>query len=464
MQNNLRKLLISFIALTTPTLLLAGGFQSNDLSPRLQGQAMAGDGADAGDVTAIFINPAVLSTITKPEVYVGASYNAPHLSMKNASAQHGQFSGAGTVDMLPVTGTSTSQANVAGAKTLPTFYAAKPLNHGLTYGISFTSPWSEHTNYDAGSVVRYMAQKTNITSYNLSGLLSYAVDNQLSFAAGIQGQYLEAEVTNFDGAADGVSATTQASTAGADNVGLGYILGALYSPSDATHVGMSYRSKIDYQLHGSGDQYLLKGPQASTEDCSSTSSSAFNNCHTSAQMGVTTPSVLNMSLVQQLTPQWQLDFTTQVTFWSDFKGIDIKTPEAYIIDKQVATSWQNAALFSVGSNYQLNTHWILRGGLGYDETPTIINTRDARMPDNNKILAAMGATYQFNQHLRIDASYEHAFMESQRLNSTINDGEQRAFPDAPIPAPSTSPYQANQVTADYSGSADIVALGLNYLF
>jgi long-chain fatty acid transport protein len=464
MQNNFRKLLISFIALTTPTLLLAGGFQSNDLSPRLQGQAMAGGGADAGDVTTIFINPAILSTIMKPEVYVGASYDAPHLSMKNASAQHGQFSGAGIVNMLPVTGTSTSQTNVTSAKILPTFYAAMPLNHGFTYGISFTSPWAYHTNYDAGSVVRYMAQKTNITSYNLSGLLSYAVNNQLSFAAGIQGQYLEAEVSNFDGAADGASATTQASTAGADNVGLGYILGALYSPSEATHVGVSYRSKVDYQLHGSGEQYLLRGPQASTAKCTSKSSSTFNNCHSNVQMGVTTPSVLNMSLIQQLTPQWQLDFTTQVTFWSGFKGINVKTPDAYIIDKQVATNWQNAALFSVGSNYQLDTHWILRGGVGYDETPTIANTRDARMPDNNKILAAIGATYQFNQHLRIDASYEHAFMEGQHLNSSINDGEQRGFPDADIPAPATSPYQANQVTADYSGSADIVALGLNYLF
>ena len=464
MKNNLRQSLFTLIVLAAPTLLFAGGFQSNDLSPRLQGQAMAGDGADAGDVTAIFINPAILSTITKPEVYVGGSYDASRLSMKNASAQHGQFSGAGTSDLLPVTGTSTSQSNLASAKILPTFYAAMPLNHGFTYGISFTSPWSYQTNYDAGSVVRYMAQKTMITSYNLSGLLSYAVDNQLSFAAGIQSQYLETEISNFDGAADGASATTQPSTTGADNMGLGYLLGALYSPSDVTHVGMSYRSKIDYQLHGRGDQYLLRGPQASPADCSSTSSSAFNNCHTNVQMGVTTPSVLNMSLTQQLTPQWQLDFTTQVTFWSEFKGIDIKTPDAYIIDKQVETSWQNAALFSVGSNYQLNTHWILRGGVGYDETPTISNTRDARIPDNNKILAAMGATYQLNQHLRIDASYEHAFMDNQHLNSTVNDGEQRAFPDAMIPAPSTSPYQANQVTADYSGSADLVALGLNYLF
>jgi long-chain fatty acid transport protein len=458
------KSLLTLIVLTTPTLLIAGGFQSNDLSPRLQGQAMAGAGADVGDVTAIFINPAVLSTITKPEVYVGASYDAPRISMKNASAQHGIFSGADVAELLPVTGNSTSQTNLASARTLPTFYAALPLNHGFTYGISFTSPWSYNTNYDSASVVRYMAQKTKIASYNLAGLLSYAVDNQLSFAAGIQGQYLETEISNFDGSSDLSSLTTQASYAGADDIGLGYVLGALYSPSNETHVGLSYRSKIAYQLHGQGDQYLLAGPESSKQDCTSTSSGIYNNCHTGVRMEITTPSVLNMSLMQQLTSQWQVDFTTQVTFWSDFTGIDIQTPDAYLIDKQIESNWQNAVLYSLGSNYQLNSHWTVRGGVGYDQTPTIANTKDARIPDNNKILAAVGATYQLNQHLRVDASYEHAFMESQHLNNITNDGEQRSYPDALIPAPATSPFQANQVTADYSGSADIIALGINYQF
>lgn len=458
------KNLLPLISLVVPALVMAGGFQNNDLSPRLQGQAMAGAGADAGDLTAIFINPAILATIAKPEVYVGATYDSPKISMKNASAVHGLYAGDNLPDMHPVSGT-TGQNQIAQASVLPTFYAALPLSHGFTYGISFTTPWSYNSNYNADSVVRYMAQKTNITSYNLSGLMSYAVDPQLSFAAGIQGQYLSAEFSNFEGVGTEISApTNQASYMGADNIALGYILGALYSPSDVTHLGISYRSKINSQLHGNGDQYVMAGGQSTTAQCTSTTSSRMNNCHTNVSMDVTTPSVLNMSLVQQMTAQWQLDFTTEITFWSQFDGFTIKTPDAYLIENTVEKDWQNSALFALGSNYQLNSQWTLRGGVGYDQTPTIANTRDARMPDNNKILAALGATYQLNPHFRIDASYEHAFMEMQHLNSATSGSTQRGFPDSGMPVPPQNPYQADQVSADYSGSADMVALGINYLF
>lgn len=458
------KHLLPLMSLVLPAMVFAGGFQANDLSPRLQGQAMAGAGADAGDVTAIFINPAILSTIVKPEVYIGATYDAPQISMKNASAFHGIYAGDNVPDMHPVSGT-TSQNHIRYSRVLPSFYAALPLNHGFTYGISFTSPWMYNSNYSADSVVRYMAQKTNITSYNLSGLISYALDPQFSFAAGIQGQYLSTEFSNFEGVGTEVSAhTNQASYMGADNIALGYILGALYSPSEVTHLGISYRSNVSSQLHGTGDQYVMAGRQSTPIQCNSTTSSRMNNCHTNVTMDVTTPSILNMSLVQQMTPQWQLDFSTEITFWSQFNGFDIKTPNAYLIQNTIEKNWQNSTLFALGSNYQFNSQWKVRGGVGYDQTPTIANTRDARIPDNNKILVALGATYQLNRHFRIDASYEHAFIGSQHLDSVTSGSTQRGFPDSGMPVPAQNPFQIDQVSADYSGSADMVALGLNYLF
>jgi long-subunit fatty acid transport protein len=66
----------------------------------------------------------------------------------------------------------------------------------------------------------------------------------------------------------------------------------------------------------------------------------------------------------------------------------------------------------------------------------------------------MGASYHLNKHFRIDAVYEHIFMAAESIDATENVGSNAQ----------QSVLETNTVQADYTGSADIVAFGLNYQF
>ena len=462
----------SLLLISTATLPLASfatGFQSNEFSPTLQGQAMAGDGAAAGDVTAIFVNPAVLSTIHRPELYIGGTYYNPRLAMNNASAGHGVYSGPVSPSILPspITDGSNSEKNIMSAVGIPAFYLALPVNSKLTYGISFTSPWNYHSHYAADSVVRYMAQNTEILSYNIASFVSYAVNDQLSFAGGIEDQYLYADFSNFNGLYTPSTPDTNASSAsnmGGDNIALGYTLGMLYTPTADTKLGISYRSPILYTINGEVDQYVQTGGLAPTDACTSALPSVANNCHSFFAMHMQTPGVLNLSLAQQLNQQWQLNFTTEATFWGETENIDFDMPDAYLNKATLSEDWHTSVLYALGAAYKFNSQWTFRSGLGYETTPTLDNTRDARFPENDKVLAAIGSSYQWNQRLRLDLSYEHAFIANQSINANQEWASIRGFPGGGIPVAPVPVAEANQVQADYSGSADMLALGLNYIF
>ena len=136
------------------------------------------------------------------------------------------------------------------------------------------------------------------------------------------------------------------------------------------------------------------------------------------------------------------------------QSLTIDTPEGYSKSTTLTLNWKDSFLYALGTNYQLNKQWSLRTGIAYDETPTNDVNRDARIPDANRTWATFGASYQLNSRFRVDAAYEHIFMQPQSIDVTENVGENQY----------ANPLEVNAVTADYTGSANIFALGLKYQF
>ncbi len=451
----------------TPMLAFATAFQNDNLSPVLEGQAMAGSASDVGDLSAIFYNPALMSTIPGYQIYVGGAYTFSGINMTNASATHGfatGTNGAGTRSVFPtfepVSGT-TSQNNVVGSNLQPSIYFVMPLYEHLTYGMALTSPWDLNANYDASSALRDVAQQTTIQAYNISALFSYQLNNQFSFGAGLQAQSMYAAFSNFDPQILVAPQTlpTQASNYQGTDWGVGYVLGALYSPDNDTHIGVSYRSQIDYNLTGSGTQYLNAGSVASPTQCDFVS--AGNNCATSVGINMNTPAVLNVSLSRALAPQWMAHFTFATTFWSSLKTIDFSLPNAYINNIHLDTNFQNSEQYLMGVDYFLNSHLTLRAGTGYETSPFTSNMQYLGIPLNNDVPLSAGLSYHINNRLNIDLAYIHRFYLNNTMNSSQYSGS--ASSSSPYIAP-LSPVEFNSAAADYAGGTDTVGLGVSYKF
>lgn len=447
----MKKLVAAVVIAMAPLASFAAGFQINEDSPRLQGQAMAGSGAATGDVTAIFNNPALLSSLDHDQVYVGSSYIAPNISMKNASAVNYSYINTGPDPFYyPTTITgSSSEKSVADSAVVPNMFAAMKLSSSLTAGLAVTAPWGLTTDYDSNSIVRYLAQKTALKTINITPELSYRLNQQWQFGVGLQAQYADAEFSEFDGSA-GLLPATSPTTLSGDGWGIGYLVGATYSPTDKTTFGLSYRSQIDYDLKGNGQQYVQAGPIQPTP-YGPGSNLPFNS-NTSVSADMNTPAVINFSVQQKLTQRWTVSTTEQMTMWHSLQKIKISMPDAYSKSQTIPLNWQNSWLYSVGTQYEINQHWQIRTGLAYDTTP-VTDHRDARIPDSNRTWTTVGASYVINKNFTVDAAYEHIFMANQNIDTTKEAGFINGVPQ-----------EKDTLTADYKGNANIVALGVNWKF
>jgi long-chain fatty acid transport protein len=150
-----------------------------------------------------------------------------------------------------------------------------------------------------------------------------------------------------------------------------------------------------------------------------------------------------------------LKATVQVNFWDTFNELSINMPDAFATNSTIQSRWKNAWFGSIGADYRFTPAWTFRGGLAFDETPTVSKYRDPRIPDNNRYWVNIGASYAINKCFSIDGAYSHIFIAKQSVNVTQASGTN---------AITTQPLEINTVSATYKGHADIVALSARYNF
>ncbi|ODN42404.1 OmpP1/FadL family transporter [Piscirickettsia litoralis] len=405
----------------------AAGFQVNELSPELQGSALAGASSSSGDITAMYLNPASLAGITSNEIYLGGSYIDPKISMSNASATR-------TTDgtTTNISG-STQDGNIAKGALVPDLYAAWKINDKVAAGLSIGAPWGLTTTYDNDWVGRYQAVDSEIKSIAITPTIAFKANDQWSFGLGVSAVRTSVLLSQSMQIVN-VSATQPSQVSGHD-WGYGYLLGVQYKPTQSTTLGLSYRSHIENTIDGTVDINISPSPTAISRD---------------ANAALTLPAVWNLGLTQQITSKWKVMANAQYTEWSSIDTIEVNIPSLPTMGINESLHYKNSWLFSLGTAYDLTSRWQLRTGLAFDQTPTVTEERDARIPGSNRIWATIGVGYHINKNFSVDAVYERIFMRDQAINKTTTE--------------SSTPVAVDNVKADYSGYANIFGLGVSWKF
>jgi len=105
-------------------------------------------------------------------------------------------------------------------------------------------------------------------------------------------------------------------------------------------------------------------------------------------------------------------------------------------------NYEDGWFFSLGGEYQWSSQLLLRTGLAYEISP-IRNAQDRglRIPDNDRIWASVGATYDLSDTMSLDFAYTHIFVDEGKIDRAA-----AAFPDAPF-----------ALEADVEQSVDIIS-------
>ena len=383
----------------------ASGFQLKENSVKSMGSAFAGSGVKTGDTSVVVNNPATMTqfegtTVQADVTVIDLNY---------------EFQGSGT-DALGQPLTGSNGGNAGDVTPVPALSIVHKLDNGLALGAMVSAPFGLKTEYEADWVGRYFAQTSDVKVVDMT--FSAALDiipDRLS--VGVGAIYSTADVTLSKAVDFGTLLFANPATrplpfarpqardgfveVQGDDSGFGWLAGVNLRPNDRFSIGLSYRSEIDYGLTGDAD-WTVPQDVAAVFGSSPMTAPLFQDGGVTAQL--TTPSITSVAATFDVTDRFMVMATWAETGWSSLREVRINfdNPDPDAVEP---FEWEDTVFASVGAEYKLNDAWTLRGGVASDETPTSIEHRTPRLPDDDRLWYSIGATWQVSPALDVNLAY-----------------------------------------------------------
>ncbi len=407
---------------------MAGGFSLTEYSTTSLGRGFAGMGLVGDDYSAIVSNPAGMS-LSRDGMQIGVSFVDIYANIDDRKDDNHE------------------SLNIFSP--VPSIFAQTSLSDKMKLGFAFYTPYGIGTEYKKGWWGRDEALLSEIVVYDLTVSSSYDLTNKLSIGASLSTQFATAKLTNnlsktkygVDAEGNPIYVDLPASHLlysdingdNGDDLTLAYTLGAMYKVNENNRYGISYRSKSTYHLEGthklssyattlespytlSSSLTLANGmtlPAGYTLPVDATLPAGAITRNGTAHATVTLPENIMVSSYHKLDDKLALSATAKWTRWSRFKELNIYSDANGAEDLVSSTkeNWRDTWTFSVGADYDYTKDWTLRAGLEVEKTPIPNDEhRTARIPDDNRLITALGASYKFDGG-KLDLAYAHVFID-----------------------------------------------------
>jgi long-chain fatty acid transport protein len=296
---------------------------------------------------------------------------------------------------------------------VPTLFYARPLTdeRDLWFGLSLASPWGLGVEYDDDWFGRYDSIETRLTTVNLSPSVAYRVTDWLSVGGGVNVEYADAKLSsalpNTLAPGGPTAATDGTNKFTGDSFAAGFNVGVLFKPWTHTQIGVHYRSAVQHDLSGKVKVSNLSGALSG------------GNGRSDADVKLNEPDVASFGIVHEAMPGTTLFAEAQWFNWSRFQELRVKFSDDQP-DSVRTQDWKDTWSFYGGIEQRLFDGWTLRGGAGYEPTPTVDRFRNTSLPDGDRLRVAVGASYDWSDKLRIDFGYAHVFADTEDIDLTQN--------------------------------------------
>ena len=213
----------------------ASGFQLLEENASGLGNAYAGSAAVAENAGTIFYNPAGMTQLKDREISVGAAAIGPSFKFSNSGSSAGAFTTAGT------------GGDAGSWSYVPNAYLSWALNKDLYLGVGLSAPFGLETKYSSPWIGSAQSNSFSIETMNINPSIAYRVSDTVSLGGGVSYQHIDAKYQRAAATALPATATVTATLAGD---AWGWNVGGLFTLSQATKVGVSYRSTVSYDTTG----------------------------------------------------------------------------------------------------------------------------------------------------------------------------------------------------------------------
>ena len=467
MHKNTRRLstlAVAVVGLIAASQASASGFQLREQSVKNVGKAYAGS-AVATDGSSVYNNPAAMvnagGNLFQADV-VGVDLTAKFSGSASFNAPAPYPPGT----LLPISGNNGGDpGSLTAVPAMSAIFKMKGALDGLTLGVGLDAPYGLKTDYEKGWIGRYNATVSSVKAIDLT--LSAAVQVTPKLSAGIGLIYERFEVKLGKdlplGAIVGNPAMPDGNItlSGKDNA-VGFIAGLQFKPVDNFTIGYAHRSAIRHHIDGNADfttpsAFQGMQPGLRLAAASPTTPAALRAQYavlgngfvdTKGRASVSTPSTDTLSADWKINDRINLYGEYQRTGWSSLKSVDISFANPYQPQSSEPFNWKDTDFASIGIDYKLNDSFTLRGGVGFDKSPTNNTDRTPRLPDNDRTLISIGGTWNASKALSVDAGFTRVEIKSPTVNLPAN--------------PAGGRY--NNLNGSFKGHANVFGVAASYKF
>ena len=363
-------------SIATPS--LAGSFYLQEQSARGAGRAYSGEAADQG-VSSMWWNPAAIARSDR-ELFVGLHA----LSLNSSVTNDGSYvTYPGNVN-VPVQGQG-YQPNPIESGLVPNFAISTPIGDRFAIGLAVEAPYNFTTKYNSASFARYDALTSELRSANVSLVGAMQVNSWLDIGAGVDAQYVKAKLTSSLPNLSPLLPDGNSSLEG-DGWDYGWNVGA-QAHAGRFDLGLSYRSSIEHELEGDAAITGLLGPIAA------------GNYTGPGSAGLNTPWFASASVRYAVNDKLTLNAQVNRIGWSEFDAIRVAYGTG---GDTIVQDYKDVTTGAVGFDYAANERVTVRGGVGYDPTPTQDGERTARIPDADRWLLSGGVSIKATPTVTVD--------------------------------------------------------------
>jgi long-chain fatty acid transport protein len=389
---NTSRLTLAALLALVPGTAMASGFYIIEQSPKAAGRAYSGEVADTGPES-LWWNPAAVAGQKGLSGQIGASAILPSGKVNNASTlivRPGQAPAAVGGDQVT--------SNPINKGVVPTGSIAYGLNDKVALSLTIAAPYNFTTDYPTTSWARYSALKTSLRTFDIQPGIAVEVIPGLRVGAALNVEYAKAELGNALPNLSPLLADGSQKLQG-NGWDLGYSAGFQFGRGPVT-IGASYKSSVKHVLKGTVTLDGLLGPLAARNGQTATTAT-FN-----------TPWQAIFGVRYALSPAITLNAQATASGWSKFDAIRLGSPLNTAIPENYRDSWA----YAVGVDAKVSPKWTLRAGVMRDLTPVRGTERDARVPDSNRWMFALGASHQFSPRATIDVGVNYLTLDNAPIN------------------------------------------------
>jgi long-chain fatty acid transport protein len=451
-----------------PAPLQASGFQLVEQNASGLGNAYAGQAAGVQDASAIFFNAARLARLSGKQVVVAVSPVGVATTFEDTASTRPQL---GPVSIPVPLGSSGGDAG--GWVPLPNAYFSWQVASKWWLGLGVNAPFGLKTEWDADWVGRFTAVRSEVETININPTVAIKLSDAFSIGGGANYQRLKATLSQgvpYGGLAVGgaMAAAGPAAAAGilaqlggpaglalegvseveGDAWSWGWNVGAALEIGDRGSLAATYRSAIRHDI--AGDVTFAGAPTFATTGPLSGLGTALNArfADGSVTAQIELPDTLSVAAAYEgekveLLADWTW------TGWSTIQTLTIARSSGSVLS-QVPLNFEDTWRAGLGFNYRLQDAWTLRLGTAYDRTPVQDAYRTPRLPDQDRIWAAIGFQYRLGKAGAFDLGYAHLFVDE-------------GMSMLPNQASPTSPPTGNLI-GHYHAKVDIVSVQYRHSF